>query len=140
MSGGVKIGIDLGDVRIGVARSDVHGILASPVETIPCGPGDHERLAALVEEHNAAEIIVGLPLGLNGHEGQAAAKVREWTDAFRAKFPGISLRLVDERLSTVSAASQLRQAGMNAKNSRQVIDQAAAVVILQSVLDAERSS
>ena len=140
MSGGVKIGIDLGDVRIGVARSDLHGILATPVETIARGDGDHERLAALVAEHEAVEVIVGLPLGLNGQEGPAAQKVRQWTDAFCAKFPTVAVRLVDERLSTVSAAASLRQVGKNAKNSRQIIDQAAAVVILQSVLDAERSS
>lgn len=136
----MKIGIDLGDVRIGVARSDVHGILATPVETIPRGDGDHERLAALVSELEAVEVIIGLPIGLSGKEGAAAAKVRKWTADFCAKFPGIRVRFVDERLSTVSAAASLRQAGKNAKTSRHVIDQAAAVVILQSVLDAERSS
>ena len=136
----MKIGIDLGDVRIGVARSDVHGILATPVETIPRGNGDHERLAALVHEHEAVEVIIGLPIGLSGKEGAAAAKVREWTADFCAKFPGICVRFVDERMSTVSAAASLRQAGKNAKTSRHVIDQAAAVVILQTVLDAERSS
>lgn len=99
-----------------------------------------DRLAAIVQEHQAVEVVVGLPIGLNGHEGPAAAKVREWVDAFQIKYPQVAVRLVDERLSTVSAAANLRQAGKNSKNARHIIDQAAAVVILQTVLDAQRSS
>ena len=136
---GVKVGIDLGDVRIGVARSDRHGVLATPVETVRRGPGDMERIAAIVAEYEAVELIVGLPKGLNGSEGAAAAKVRQWVGDFSASYPQIPVRFIDERLTTVSAAAQLRAAGKNAKNSKDVIDQAAAVVIVQSVLDAERT-
>ena len=134
----------MGKARIGVARSDLHGMLATPIETVPRdlaeGQADFTRLAALVDEHGAFEVIVGLPLNMRGERTLSTEDAAQFAHALAARLgEGTPVRLIDERLSTVSAQSQLRQAGRNSKNSRGVIDQAAAVVILQHALDIERS-
>lgn len=138
-------------MRIGVARCDPSGLIATPVETVPRGPGDLERLRALVVEHDVMEVVVGLPRSLSGGEGPAAAKVREFAGALVETLtpwpvagelvgePG-GVRLCDERLSTVSAEAVLREQGRKGKRRRAVVDQAAAVVILQNALDTERST
>ncbi|MDF9717684.1 Holliday junction resolvase RuvX [Nocardioides sp. ChNu-153] len=135
---GVRLGIDPGDARIGVARCDPSGILATPVETVRRGPGDLARLVALRDEVEAVEVVVGLPRSLSGREGPAAAKVRKFATQLASRLGGTPVRLVDERLTTVSAESMLRASGRKAKNQRSVVDQAAAVLILQHVLDTER--
>lgn len=137
---GVRIGIDPGDARIGVASSDPGGVLATPVATVQRGDGDLARLAALVAEHEASVAYVGLPRSLSGSEGPAAARVREFARALAARLSPVPVRLVDERLSTVTAEAVLRSRGKKGKKRRAVVDQAAAVVILQGALDAERSS
>jgi putative Holliday junction resolvase len=139
---GVRLGVDVGDVRIGVASSDPSGIIATPVETVPRGKGDLARLRALVHEHDAFEVIVGLPRSLSGGEGPAAAKVRSFTTALTERLTGdgVAVRLCDERLSTVSAEAVLREQGRKGKKRRAVVDQAAAVVILQNALDTERGT
>jgi putative Holliday junction resolvase len=133
------VGVDVGTVRIGVARSDPHGMLATPVETVPRGPGDLERILAIAGELEAIELIVGLPLALSGAR---TASTRDATDfATRlANATTLPVRLVDERLSTVSAQAALRGAGRSSKQSRSVIDQVAAVIIVQHALDAERGA
>ena len=139
MRHGVRLGVDPGDARIGVARSDPSGLLATPVETVPRGPGDLARLRAIVDEEGAVEVVVGLPRSLSGGEGPAAAKVRRFAgDLARALAP-VPVRLCDERLSTVSAENVLRQQGKKGAGRRAVVDQVAAVVILQQALDTERS-
>ena len=135
---GVRLGIDPGDARIGVARCDAAGILATPVETVRRGRGDLDRIAELREEHEAVEVVVGLPRSLSGKEGPAAAKVRTFARKLARRLGDVPVRLVDERLTTVSAESMLRASGRTAKNQRSVVDQAAAVLILQHVLDTER--
>lgn len=140
MRPGVRLGVDLGDVRIGVARSDPAGLIASPVETVPRGPGDLQRLAALVVEHAVMEVVLGLPRSLSGGEGPAAAKVREFAHSLAGSVQPVPVRLCDERLSTVTAEAVLREQGRKGRRRRAVVDQAAAVVILQSALDTERSS
>lgn len=135
---GVRLGIDPGDARIGVARCDAAGILATPVETVRRGRGDLDRIAQLREEHEAVEVVVGLPRSLSGKEGPAAAKVRTFARKLARRLGDVPVRLVDERLTTVSAESMLRASGRTAKNQRSVVDQAAAVLILQHVLDTER--
>ncbi|NEN79321.1 Holliday junction resolvase RuvX [Nocardioides zeae] len=135
---GVRLGIDPGDARIGVARCDAAGILATPVETVRRGRGDLDRIAQLREEHEAVEVVVGLPRSLSGNEGPAAAKVRTFARKLARRLGDVPVRLVDERLTTVSAESMLRASGRTAKNQRSVVDQAAAVLILQNVLDTER--
>lgn len=139
MRPGVRIGVDVGTARIGIARSDNHGMLATPVETVPRGAGDTARIAQIVAEVEAFEIIVGLPLALSGRETASTEDAKSFAVRL-AKLQIAPVRLVDERLSTVSAASALRQAGRTAKNSRSVIDQVAAVIILQHALDFERSA
>jgi putative Holliday junction resolvase len=135
--------VDPGEVRIGVAVCDPAGVLASPVETVRRGRGDVERLAALAAEHGAVEVVVGLPVSMSGAQGPSAAKARalaqSLADLLAARSTGVRVRLVDERLSTVSASRGLRERGVRGRRERSVVDQAAAVVILQSALDAERS-
>jgi putative holliday junction resolvase len=137
---GVRLGIDLGSVRIGVARSDAGGVLASPLETVARGRESLRRLAALAAEHQAVEVIVGLPASLSGREGKAAAEVRKLTDAIASTIAPIPVRLVDERFTTVLAHDALRAGGMDSKARRHAVDQAAAAVLLQGALDAERST
>jgi putative holliday junction resolvase len=139
---GVRLGVDPGDVRIGVAASDPSGLLATPVETVARGRGDLDRLRALAAELDAREVVVGLPRSLSGREGPAAAKAR----AFAAELAellgrdGVAVRLLDERLTTVSAEAVLRSQGRKGKQRRAVVDQAAAVVMLQNALDTERGT
>jgi putative Holliday junction resolvase len=140
MRPGVRLGIDLDSVRIGVAASDPSGFLASPVETVPRGSGDLDRLAALVAERDAVEVLVGLPRSLSGADGPAAEAARSWAAQLAARLAPTPVRLVDERLSTVAAGRDLRAAGVSGRRARGVVDQAAAVVFLQAALDAERSS
>ena len=144
MRRGVRIALDIGDARIGVASSDPHGILATPVETVRRGPGDLDRIAALAAELEAFEIVVGLPRSLSGGEGPAAVKIRETAEQVRDKVhekdTGTTVRLVDERFTTVTAERQLRERGKKGSKRRAVVDQAAAVVILQHALDLERET
>lgn len=137
---GVRIGLDPGDARVGVAESDPSGMLATPVETVQRGKGDLARIAAIVAERAAIEVVLGLPRSLSGGEGPAAAKVREFARALAEAVQPVPVRLCDERLSTVSAEAMLRGQGKKGQQRRSVVDQAAAVVILQSALDTERSS
>lgn len=136
---GRRLGIDVGDVRIGVAVSDPDGILATPVETVPAGPGAIGRLVELVREHDVLECVVGMPVGLSGREGPAAAKVRAFCAELLTAIDPVPIRLFDERMSTMTADSMLRQSGRAGRTRRSVIDQAAATVILQTALDSERT-
>lgn len=140
MRRGVRIGIDVGDARIGVARSDPSGVIATPVETVRRGAGDLARLAAITAEEEAVEVVVGLPRSLSGREGPAAVRVREFAHAIARAVAPVPVRLCDERLSTVTAESVLRGQGRKGQKRRAVVDQAAAVVILQNALDTERSA
>jgi putative Holliday junction resolvase len=136
---GTRVGVDVGKVRIGVARSDPHGLLATPVETVQRGDGDIARILGIAAECDAIELIVGLPLSLAGTRTAST----EDAVAFAQRLAGaadIPVRLVDERLSTVSAHSQMRASGRSTRQSRSVIDQAAAVIIVQHALDSERSA
>ncbi len=137
---GVRLGLDPGDARIGVASSDPSGILATPVETVTRAEGDLDRIAALVEELGAVRIYVGLPRSMSGGEGPAAGKVRAFARELSGRVRPVPVRLYDERLSTVTAEGQLRAQGRKGKKRRAVVDQAAAVVILQGALERERQS
>ncbi|WP_199809574.1 Holliday junction resolvase RuvX [Streptomyces sp. NRRL S-920] len=142
MRRGRRLAIDVGDARIGVASCDPDGILATPVETVPGRdvPAAQRRLKQLVEEYEPIEIVVGLPRSLNGGEGPAAAKIRVFTQELARMVAPISVRLVDERMTTVTASQGLRASGVKFKKGRSVIDQAAAVIILQQALESERAS
>jgi len=137
MREGVRLAIDVGTVRIGVAASDRHAILASPLATVPRGEGDIPRIEALAEEHEAIEVYVGLPKALSGRTTASTEDAIGFARRLAARL-GERVRFVDERLSTVSAAGQLHASGKRAKRQRQVIDQVAATIILEAALDSER--
>lgn len=137
---GVRLGIDPGEARIGVACSDPAGILATPVETVTRGPGDLDRLATIVAQVGAVRVYVGLPRSLSGGEGPAAGRVREFARDLAARLAPVPVRLSDERLSTVTAEGQLRAQGRKGRRRRAVVDQVAAVVILQGALDREQAT
>jgi putative Holliday junction resolvase len=139
MRRGVRLGVDPGDARIGVARSDPSGMLATPVETVRRGKGDLRRLKQILREEEAVEVVMGLPRSLSGTEGPAALKVREFARRVAVRVAPVPVRLVDERLTTVSAEAMLRDQRNGAKR-RAVVDQVAAVVILQQALDVERAT
>ncbi|TDC18982.1 Holliday junction resolvase RuvX [Streptomyces sp. 8K308] len=142
MRRGRRLAVDVGEARIGVASCDPDGVLATPVETVPGRdvPAAQRRLAELVAEYEPLEVIVGLPRSLAGGEGPAAARVRAFAQETARRVAPVPVRLVDERMSTVTAARAMRASGVSAKKGRSRIDQAAAVVILQNALESERSS
>jgi len=142
---GRRLGIDVGSVRIGVAVSDPDGILATPVETVrrerrKNSDSHLRRLAALVEEVSAVEVVVGLPRTLADRSGTSARDAIELADQLAPRIAPVPVRLADERLTTVMAQRALRDAGVRAKGQRAVIDQAAAVGILQNWLDQRRAA
>lgn len=135
---GARLGVDVGQARIGVARCDPDGLIATPVETVARTPGDPiARIAALADEHHAVEIVVGLPLNMRGEDTASTRDAREFAAAVAAASP-VPVRLVDERLSTVSAHAALRDSGRSQRSSRRIVDQVAAVVLLQQALDVEK--
>ncbi|MCH1883075.1 Holliday junction resolvase RuvX [Agrococcus sp. ARC_14] len=138
MRPGVRIGVDVGRVRVGVARCDRDGLLATPVETIQRASVEPvARLRAIAEELGAIEAVVGLPISLSGGDTPSTQDAREMAAQLAAVMP---VRLVDERLSTVTASAGMRASGKSSRQQRATIDQAAAVVILQHALDSERAS
>jgi putative Holliday junction resolvase len=139
MRPGVRLGVDVGSVRVGVATCDPAGILATPVETLQRGRSDLTRLTDLVTERDAVEVVVGLPTTLRGTPGPAAQAAEAYAGALAGRLE-VPVRLVDERFSTVGAQRGLHASGVDTRRGRGVIDQAAAVIILQGALDAERSS
>jgi putative holliday junction resolvase len=128
------IGIDLGAARIGVAVSDELGLLAHPVETIPAGSGALKRIAEIVQEKNAERVIVGLPRHMNGTAGVGAAEALAFAKKLETVLP-CQVLTWDERLSTTAANRALRDSGRKTRNSRQIVDQVAAQMILQGYLD-----
>jgi putative Holliday junction resolvase len=139
MRTGVRLGVDVGKVRVGLAASDPHGMLATPVATLQRAEAAIAAVVREAEERDALEILVGLPLALSGNHTASTADALTFARELQAATPR-PVRLVDERLTTVSAQSALRQAGRSAKRQRSVVDQVAAVIIVQHALDAERSS
>lgn len=145
-SRGVRLGVDVGQVRVGVARSDPHGVLATPLVTLArdrtaapdAVPSDLAELAALVAEHEAVEVVVGLPVDLAGRHGPAAVQVKAYAERLADVIAPVPVTLTDERMSTVVASRRLAERGVRGKRQRAVVDQAAAVEILQSWPDAQR--
>ena len=140
---GRRLGIDVGSVRIGVAVSDPDGILATPVETVVRDrrSGKHlRRLARLIDEHQAVEVVVGLPRTLADRAGPSARDAVELADLLAGQISPVPVRMADERFTTVTAQRSLREAGVRAKGQRSMIDQVAAVGILQNWLDQRRAA
>ncbi|MGB0775133.1 MAG: Holliday junction resolvase RuvX [Akkermansiaceae bacterium] len=129
------LGIDHGDARVGIAATDAAGIMAHPVETIQVKHGDViERIVEIVAERGIKQLVLGLPLRMDGSEGDAAEKVRKFGQQLTERLPELPLHFCDETLTTVAAAEKLHEAGRNAKQQKAMIDQAAAVEILESWL------
>jgi putative Holliday junction resolvase len=143
---GRRLGVDVGKVRVGVAISDPDGILATPLVTVSRDPGtaadsvpaDIAELVRLVGEHEVVQIVVGLPVRLNGAEGTAAIDIRAYSERLARAVGQVPIVFADERMSTVVATRRLAERGVRGKRQRAVVDQAAAVEILQSWLDAQR--
>ena len=137
---GRVLGVDVGTVRVGVALSDPGGVIASPLETLRRAKdgSDLDRLAALVVEHEVAEVVVGEPRHLSGASGASAQDANAYSEALAGRIADVPVYMIDERLSTVTAASHLREGGIDSRKQRPVIDQAAAVVILQQYLDSRQ--
>ena len=136
---GVRLGIDVGKARIGVSRCDPDGLLATPIETVARDAGSIGRIVGLADEHGAMELLVGLPLNMRGEDTASTTDARDFAAALAAA-SALTVRLVDERLSTVSAHAALRDSGRTQRSSRSIVDQVAAVVLLQHALDVEKST
>lgn len=139
---GIRLGIDVGKARVGVAKSDPDGLLATPVETVQRDLGGDTDIAAIgsiASDLGVFELIVGLPIALSGKDTASTQDARDFALRLAAS-TGIPARLVDERLTTVTAHSALRSAGKRQKQTRSIVDQVAAVILLQYALDAERGS
>ncbi|MGD1979831.1 MAG: Holliday junction resolvase RuvX [Akkermansiaceae bacterium] len=129
------LAIDHGDARIGLAATDEFGIAAHPVETIDCRKSEPlDRILEVVSERKIQSVVLGLPLRMDGSEGESSAKVCKFGDQLRARLNGLPLTLFDERFTTVTASEKLREAGRKAKDQRNIIDQAAALEILNDYL------
>ena len=139
---GVRLGVDVGSVRVGVAVSDPHGILATPIGTLARdvkAGSDLAGLAALVAEHAVVEVVVGLPRSLSGREGAAAEAARTYGSALQRRITPVPVRYIDERLTSVTANRILTERRVKGKKARSVVDQVAAVQILQQYLDVARA-
>jgi len=134
---GVRLALDWGDARIGVAACDAAGVLAFPVATVRAGDAAVAEIGRLVAEYAPIEVLVGLPRSLSGGEGPAAVKVRGHAERLAVR-TAVPVRLVDERLTTVTASRRLRERGLKARQQRSVIDAAAAVAILEQAVALER--
>lgn len=138
---GVWLGVDVGMARVGVARCDPDGILAVPEATLARDlehSADLTALAGLVADYGAAGVVVGLPITLAGRHGPAAQDAQQYAQALGALIDPVPVELIDERLTTVSAEQVLRGRGIKGKARRAVVDQAAAVVILEHWLAQRR--
>jgi putative Holliday junction resolvase len=142
---GVRIGVDVGSVRIGVAVCDPVGILATPLATVLRDntnsddlPTDMVEIGRLVRAYEAVGVVIGLPVNLAGQEGRAAIVTRQYAEILKTVVDPVPVLMVDERMSTVTATRRLSERGVRGKRQRAVVDQAAAVEILQSWLEAQR--
>ncbi|MDY2941534.1 MAG: Holliday junction resolvase RuvX [Varibaculum sp.] len=135
---GVRLSLDIGEARIGVARTDPDGIMALPLENVPADERQYLRVAEIAQECHAVMIYVGLPLHLNGSEGRTAEKIRHWVAVFSALLPDIPVRFIDERLTTVSAHQLLGSVGLDSRARKSLVDMQAAVLILEQALEIEK--
>ncbi|MCL2584070.1 MAG: Holliday junction resolvase RuvX [Streptosporangiales bacterium] len=138
MRRGVRLAVDPGTVRIGVARSDPNGVLATPLTVVKRGKGDLDALASLAVAEEAMEILVGLPRSLSGRDGAAAVKAKKFAAALATRVAPLPVRLVDERFTTTTAHDALRAGGHDSRARRETVDAAAAAVLLEAALESER--
>ena len=142
MRRGVRLGVDVGTVRVGVARCDPDGILAVPLETVrrQDDGGDLDRIVELAQEYSAIEIVVGLPRHMRGGEGVSAKGARRYARKLKQRCPYIRVCLVDERLTSNQAHERLRASGVPERDHRAMVDQVAAQIIVEQALEMERMS
>ena len=138
MRRGKRLGVDVGEARVGVAQCDPDAILATPVVTLRRNGSDIRRAVKIVRDEEIMEVIVGLPLNMDGTEGISARHARMWAGKLARRIAPVQVWLVDERLSTVSAHAHLSAAGRDSRKHRSVVDQVAATVILETALEMER--
>ena len=129
------LGIDLGEARVGLAISDPLGLFAHPLRTVASSPRLVDEVCTAATNEGVGGIVVGLPKNMDGSLGPAAAKAKAFAERLQARLPALKIVLWDERLTTVEAQRALQNAGRNAKQSRKMIDQVAAQILLQSYLD-----
>ena len=134
----MRLAVDPGSVRIGVARCDPGGMLATPLTVLRRGKGDLDALASLAEAEEAMEILVGLPKSLSGREGPAAITAKQFAADLAARVAPLPVRLVDERFTTATAHNALRAGGHDSRARRHSVDSAAAAVLLEAALESER--
>ncbi len=134
------ISLDIGDVRIGVARSDIMGLVATPLEVIDRKKVKSvKRITEILQENNTKSLVVGIPKSLDGTEKRQAEKVREYIEKLKKNIEGLEIFEVDERLTTVSADRMLTDGGKKgAVEKRKVVDKIAAAIILQTFLDSKK--
>ena len=134
------IALDIGDVRIGVAKSDIMGIVATPLEVINRKKVKSvQRIKELCEQENTKSLVVGIPKSLDGTEKRQAEKVREYIEKLKKNIEGLEIYEVDERLTTVSADRMLNEANKKgALEKRKIVDKIAAAIILQTFLDRKK--
>ena len=139
MQRGIRLGIDPGRARIGLALSDRDGLLAMPLETVPADTFEMDRIVTVILEHSVSTVFVGLPLSLSG---RWTASTRDAYDLAKAisERVDVEVRMIDERLTTTTAQAALRSSGKSQREGRSVIDQIAAVTLLQQALDTERQN
>lgn len=136
----MRIGVDVGTVRVGVAVSDPDGALAFPLTVLPRDRrgGDVDQVAVVVRDREAVEVVVGLPQTLRGRDSASTSDARDYAAALAGRVAPVPVRLVDERLTTVAATRQLRESGRDSRRSRGVVDAAAAALVLENALERER--
>ncbi|WP_124054860.1 Holliday junction resolvase RuvX [Arcanobacterium ihumii] len=137
---GVRVAVDVGGVRVGVAKTDSSGILATPVGTFQRGKNDLSAVVDLVKESDTLEVYVGLPKNMDGTEGKTAKDARKWARRISRMVAPVAVRLIDERLTTVSAHRLLHESGRRENTHRIVVDQVSAVIILENALEFERNT
>jgi putative Holliday junction resolvase len=140
MRTGVRVALDVGSARIGVAACDPAATLSFGIDTVRRGAGDLDRLVDLIREREAVEVVVGWPLRLDGTPGPAAESVREFAERLSVRLSPLVVRMVDERLTTAAAQRGLHEAGRTIRSSRAIIDEQAAVQLLDDALALERAS
>lgn len=136
---GIRLAVDVGKARVGVAQCDPDGMLATPTETIARAERAIDRLADLVREWAPIEVVVGLPINMRGERTASTDDAERFAQQLSERID-VPIRMLDERLSTVSAHSALRASGRTTRTSRTIVDQVAAVVLLQQALDIEKST
>ena len=138
MRKGIRYAIDYGEVRVGLAKSDIDAILAVPVVTLKNDQDLITNILSQVNETGCLEIYVGLPKHLSGQIGIAAKKCLNFAKQLKKSLPSVSVRMLDERLTSSTASARLQESGVNTRGQKAMIDQVAAIELIEQALDFEK--